>query len=331
MREGTAPPYNPPFPNQDRHVELIRGLHNLKERHRGCAVSIGNFDGVHLGHKAVLDQLAARAAELGVPALVMLFEPQPAEYLAPERAPPRLTRLREKLRALDVDAVDQVLCVRFDAAFSRTTAGDFVRDILHRRLGARHVLVGDDFRFGKGREGDIAFLRTMAGELGFSVGCRDTFTVDGERVSSTRMRAALEEGDLELARRLLGYDYNLYGRVAHGDKRGRTIGFPTANVHLHRLKVPVSGVFAVHLHCLGQEALSAVANLGHRPTVRGGDAVPLLEVHVLDYDGDLYGRHVRVDFLRRIRDEQRFESFDALKAQIQDDVTAARRYFATPA
>jgi len=311
-------------------VELIRGLHNLKERHRGCAVSIGNFDGVHLGHKAVLDQLAARARALGVPALVMLFEPQPAEYFAPERAPARLTRLREKLRALDVDAVDQVLCVRFDAAFSRITAGDFVRDIIHRRLGARHVLVGDDFRFGKGRAGDLAFLQAMAGELGFSVSCRDTFMVDGERVSSTRVRAALEVGDLETARRLLGYDYNMYGRVAHGDKRGRTIGFPTANVHLHRLKVPVSGVFAVHLQCAGQGPLPGVANLGHRPTVRGGDPVPLLEVHLLDYDADLYGRQVRVDFLKRLRDEQRFESFDALKAQIQDDVNAARRYFATP-
>ncbi|MDZ7752769.1 MAG: bifunctional riboflavin kinase/FAD synthetase [Gammaproteobacteria bacterium] len=310
-------------------MELIRGLHNLKDRHRGCAVSIGNFDGVHLGHKAVLDQLAVQARRLEVPALVMLFEPQPAEYFAPERAPVRLTRLREKLRALDGDAVDQVLCVRFDAAFSHITADSFVRDILHRRLGARHVLVGDDFRFGKGRAGDLAFLSGLAPELGFTVGCRDTFEVDGERVSSTRVRAALQAGDLELARRLLGYDYNLYGRVAHGDKRGRTIGFPTANVHLHRLKVPVSGVFAVRLHCNGAAPLLGVANLGHRPTVRGNEPVPLLEVHLLDYDGDLYGRHVRVDFLKHLRDERRFESFDALKAQIEDDVTAARRYFAT--
>lgn len=316
------------FQPRHRHVELIRGLHNLRERHRGAAISIGNFDGVHLGHKAVLDQLAERAAALGVPALVMLFEPQPAEFFAPDKAPARLTRLREKLRALDVDAVDQVLCVRFDAAFAAITAESFVRDVVYGRLDARHVMVGDDFRFGRGRAGDFAFLKAQGEALGFEVSRQATFSLDGERVSSTRVRRALQTGDLGLASRLLGYHYCMYGRVAHGDKRGRTIGFPTANVHLHRLKVPLSGVFAVRLAGAGPEPLPGVANVGHRPTVRGGEPMPLLEVHLFDFEGDIYGRHVRIDFLKRLRDERRFESFEALKAQIHNDATAARSYFA---
>lgn len=328
MRRGRGP-IIPPFSNRGASVELIRGLHNLKPRHRGAAVSIGNFDGVHLGHKAVLDQLAGRAAALGVPALVMVFEPQPAEYFAPARAPARLTRLREKLRALDIDAVDRVLCVRFDADFAAITAEAFVIDILDRRLNARHVLVGDDFRFGHARGGDFQLLARMGAELGFEVDRQATFSLDGQRVSSTRVRDALERGDLELARRLLGYDYCMYGRVAHGDKRGRTIGYPTANVHLHRLKVPVRGVFAVQMAGIGPDPLPGVANVGHRPTIRGGEPVPLLEVHLLDFAGDIYGRHVRVDFLKRIRDEQRFGSFDELKTQIHRDEAVAREFFTT--
>jgi riboflavin kinase/FMN adenylyltransferase len=309
-------------------VELIRGLHNLRPRHRGCAVTIGNFDGVHLGHKAVLDQLARRATELAVPALVMIFEPQPQEFFAPARVPARLTRLREKLRALDLDCVDRVLCVRFDERFAATTAQGFVDDILVAGLGARYVVVGDDFRFGHRRLGDFAFLASAGERRGFEVVRQETFTLDGERVSSTRVRQALEAGDLPAARRLLGYDFGMHGRVAHGDQRGRTLGYPTANVHVHRRAVPLRGVFAVRVHGAAERAVDGVANIGYRPTIAGGLKAPLLEVHLLDFSGNLYGRHVRVDFLLRIRDERRFASLDELKAQIARDEQDARRFFA---
>jgi riboflavin kinase/FMN adenylyltransferase len=314
---------------REHHVELIRGLHNLRRRHRGCAVTIGNFDGVHLGHKAVLDQLAAAAAGEGVPALVMIFEPQPNEFFAPERAPARLTRLREKLQALDRDGVDRVLCIRFTDAFAAYSAERFVDEVLVERLDVRFLAVGDDFRFGRGRTGDFAFLEAAGRRHGFRVVRRDTFSDGGERVSSTRIRSLLERGDLEGAAALLGRPYGLCGRVAHGHKRGRIIGYPTANVHLHRLKVPVRGVFAVGVTGIHEAPLPGVANVGLRPTVEEGRKMPLLETHLLDFDGDIYGRHVRVDLLHRIRDEMRFASLEALKAQILADETAARAWFAS--
>jgi riboflavin kinase/FMN adenylyltransferase len=307
-------------------MELIRGLHNLRPRHRGCVATIGNFDGVHLGHKAVLDQLAAVARAIGLPALVMIFEPQPQEYFAPDRAPARLTRLREKLRALNTDAVDRVLCVRFDARFSQLSASDFVERVLVGGLGVRHVAVGDDFRFGHARRGDFEFLAAAGRRLGFAVVRRDTLLLDGERVSSTRVREALEQGDLAGARRLLGYDFAMHGRVAHGDKRGRQLGFPTANIYLHRKAVPLRGVFAVQVDGVAPQPLPGVANVGVRPTV-GGLRMPILEVHLLDFSGDIYGRHVRVDFLTRLRDERRFESLEHLQAQILRDVEHSREFF----
>ncbi len=306
-------------------MELIRGLHNLRPRHRGCVATIGNFDGVHLGHKAVLDQLADKAHALSVPALVMIFEPQPQEFFAPEKVPARLTRLREKLRALDLDQVNRVLCVRFDARFAAISAAEFVQGILVDGLGVRYVVVGDDFRFGHARQGDFQFLQASGRQHGFEVGRRDTFSTDGARVSSSRVRYALERGDLEGAARLLGYVFNMTGRVAHGDKRGRTIGYPTANIYLHRRSVPLQGVFAVRVAGVDQQPLAGVANVGVRPTV-GGLRLPILEVHLFDFNGDIYGRHVRVDFLHRIREEKRFASLDELKAQIRGDEQEAREY-----
>lgn len=250
-------------------MELIRGLHNLRPEHRGCVATIGNFDGVHLGHKAVLSQLAAKARALSLPALVMIFEPQPQEFFAPERVPARLTRLREKLHALDMDEVDRVLCVRFDAAFAAVAAEDFVCGILAEGLGVRYVVVGDDFRFGHRRRGDFEFLQAEGARLGFEVARRDTFSLNGVRVSSSRVREALERGDLGGARDLLGYVFNMTGRVAHGDKRGRTIGYPTANIYLHRRSVPLQGVFAVRVAGIDDDPLPAVANVGVRPTVGG--------------------------------------------------------------
>jgi len=307
-------------------MELIRGLHNLKPRHHGCVATIGNFDGVHLGHQAVIGQLAVKSGDLGVPTTVITFEPQPREYFTHGQTPARLTRLREKLQALRRYAVDRVLVLRFDARLADMEAEEFIDRILIDGLGVRYLVVGDDFRFGHRRAGDFAMLQRAGKAHGFQVVNLHTFSIDGERVSSTRIRDALAEGNLAAAEKLLGRPYRMSGRVARGDQRGRTIGFPTANLHLHRKKVPLSGVFAVELFGLEREPVQGVANVGTRPTVDGTRT--LLEVHLFDFDRDIYGRYVDVDFLHGIRDEMRFESFDALKAQIARDVDAARRYFA---
>jgi riboflavin kinase/FMN adenylyltransferase len=307
-------------------MELIRGLHNLKPRHHGCVATIGNFDGVHLGHQAVIGQLAVKSGDIGVPTTVITFEPQPREYFTHGHTPARLTRLREKLQALRRYAVDRVLVLRFDARLADMEAEEFIDRILIAGLGVRYLVVGDDFRFGHRRAGDFAMLQRAGDAHGFQVVNLHTFSIDGERVSSTRIRDALADGDLAAAEKLLGRPYRMSGRVARGDQRGRTIGFPTANLHLHRKKVPLSGVFAVELFGLEREPVQGVANVGTRPTVDGTRT--LLEVHLFDFDRDIYGSYVDVDFLHGIRDEVRFESFDALKAQIARDVEAARRYFA---
>lgn len=307
-------------------MELIRGAHNLRPRHRGCVATIGNFDGVHLGHQAVLGQLAQKAGELGLPAVVITFEPQPPEFFAPDRAPPRLTRFREKLQALRRYAVDRVLCIRFDRSFAQLPPQAFIERILVEGLDVRYLVVGDDFRFGHQRGGDFAMLQSAGAAHDFPVVNMHTFGIDGERVSSTRVREALAGGNLERAEQLLGRPYRISGRVSRGDQRGRTIGFPTANVHLHRRRAPLQGVFAVEVFGLDREPWPGVANVGNRPTVDG--TCSLLEVHLLDFAQDIYGRHVHVDFLLRIRAERRFESFEALKAQIQLDAQAARDFFA---
>lgn len=307
-------------------MEIIRGLYNLRPRHQGCVATIGNFDGVHLGHQAVLGQLAEKAEALGLPLVVVTFEPQPQEFFRPEESPPRLTRFREKVQALRRYAVDRVLLLRFDAAFSRQSPDEFIQRLLVDGLAVRYLVVGDDFRFGKNREGDFARLQAAGQEYGFEVVNMHTFMLDGERVSSTRVREALAMGDLNEAEKLLGRIYRMSGRVAHGDKRGRTIGFPTANIHLHRKAIPLRGVFVVELYGIAGEPLAGVANLGTRPTVDGMRT--LLEVHLFNFDRDIYGAHVHVNFLHKLRDEQRFADFEALKAQILRDVAHARDYFA---
>jgi len=306
-------------------VKLIRGLHNLKPEHRGCVATIGNFDGVHLGHQNVLGQLAEKAAELHLPTVVVVFEPQPGEYFAADRAPPRLTRFREKLEALSRYSVDRVLCLPFNASLAALSADEFIQRVLIDGLGLRYLVVGDDFRFGNGRDGDFDRLRRAGDRYGFDVVNMHTFAVDGERVSSTRIRNALADGDMGAAARLLGRSYRMSGRVAHGDKRGRTIGFPTANIFLHREVSPLKGVFMVEMFGLDREPWPGVANLGNRPTVDGTRT--LLEVHLLGLDREIYGQHVHVDFLRRLRPEQRFPSFDDLKNQIHADVVQARAWF----
>jgi riboflavin kinase / FMN adenylyltransferase len=306
-------------------MRVIRGLHNLKPAHRGCVATIGNFDGVHLGHRAVFQRLRDRGRALGLPVTVIIFEPQPMEFFAPDAAPARLTRLREKLAALAGEGIDQVVLLEFGPRLARMGARDFVRQLLVDGLGVRHLLVGDDFRFGRGREGDYPLLEVMGGEHGFAVENLHTVTHGEERVSSTRVREALARGELELARHLLGRPYRICGRVAHGDKRGRTIGYPTANVDLHRRASPLRGVYAVVVHDLADQPWPGVANIGFRPTV-GGTKRHLLEVHLFEFQGEIYGRHVQVEFRLKLREERKFDSFNELKLQIDRDAAAAREY-----
>ena len=308
-------------------MELIRGLHNLRPKHRGCAVTIGNFDGIHLGHQAVIRQLAERAKSLSVPAMALLFEPQPREFFAPSAAPARLTRLREKLLALRSQPVDRVLCVRFDARFAAIEPEDFVRRVLVQGLGARFVVVGKDFRYGHRRRGDIRLLEDMGKKNGFEVATAAMFEVGGTRVSSTGVRTALAEGDLASAAKLLGRPYQMCGRVVHGKKIGRSIGIPTANIRLHRRRAPIEGIFVVEMTNVAGERLPAVASVGVRPTI--GGTQPLLEVHLLDTNRDIYGHYVAVDFLQRLREERRYDSLEELRPQILRDIDAAREYFRT--
>jgi riboflavin kinase / FMN adenylyltransferase len=303
-------------------MDLVRGLHNLAPRHRGCVATIGNYDGVHLGHQHIIAALRERASTLGVPAVVVTFEPTPREYFEGAAAPARLTRLREKLQALASCGVDRVVVLRFDDRMRGMAAAEFVDRLLVAGLGARHLVVGHDFHFARRREGTIDTLRAAGAVHGFTVEEVDQFLVDGERVSSSLVREALNRGDLDRASRLLGRPYRMAGRVRLGKRLGRQLGYPTANLSLHRKVVPLWGIFAVRASGAGLRDHPAVASLGTRPTVDGTE--PLLEVHLFDWDGDLYGRYLDVDFVARLRDEQKFESLDALVAQMHRDAAAAR-------
>ena len=310
-------------------MELIRGLTNLKPAHHGCVLAIGNFDGVHRGHQIIIEQLHRLAQSLDAPASLLTFEPLPREVLDPANAPARLTRLREKLIALRDSGLERVLCVHFDHAFSRLSPEQFIETLLIQRLGVRALVVGDDFRFGHRGSGDIALLRSAGKRYGYQVVDCARFELHGRRVSSSWVREALAQGNLALSAELLGRPYCIHGRVAHGDQLGRTINYPTANIRLLRDKAPVSGVFAVRLHGLDTPALPGVANIGKRPTVNGVDS--RLEVHLFDFETDIYGRQVAVELVQKIRDEQKFASLDALKAQIRHDAEQARHILQQPA
>ncbi|MCW8983400.1 MAG: bifunctional riboflavin kinase/FAD synthetase [Gammaproteobacteria bacterium] len=310
-------------------MQFIRGLHNLTSLHYGCVATIGNFDGVHLGHQAVLGQLAEKGAELGLPTVVITFEPQPQEYFSHGDVPPRLTRLREKVKALTRFSVDRVLCLSFNPRLAALSADEFVQQVLLDGLGVKYLVVGDDFHFGSNRSGNFETLKRAGEQHGFEVVNMHTFSIGGLRVSSTRVRQALQVGDLDLAEQLLGRPYRMSGRVAHGNKLGRTIGFPTANLFLHRKKTPVDGVYAVEMYGVEGEPVAGVANVGTRPTVGGTRS--LLEVHLFNFNREIYRAHVNVDFLLKIREERKFESFDALKQQILKDGEQAENFFKTRA
>ena len=306
-------------------MRLIRGLHNLHHSQLGSALTIGNFDGLHRGHLAVLRHLQQRAAERRLATTVMTFEPTAQEDFSPQTAPARLQRLRDKLAMLQELEVNQVHCLRFNRELAELSADTFVRQILVEGLDVRYLVVGDDFRFGKDRSGDFAFLQQAGQRYGFEVVSTRTFLEGEDRVSSTRIRQVLAEGDLAMAEQLLGRPYRICGRVSPGQQRGRTIGFHTANVRLHRVVSPLKGVFAVRVYGLGAEALNGVANVGTRPTVDGSYCV--LEIHLFDFDSDIYGRYLDVEFCRKLREEKKFESFEALKQQIEFDVEQARTFF----
>src|SRR5574343_1450712 len=288
-------------------------------------VAIGNFDGVHLGHAALLRRLVAVAAERGLEPVVLTFEPHPREFFAPDSAPARLTTMREKLELLADSGIARVMICPFRAPFAALSAEAFIQDVLVSGCQARHVLVGDDFRFGRGRSGDLELLNLVGAECGFTAEALGSVTVDGERVSSSAVRKALVAGDMAHASRLLGRPYMMDGQVSHGQKLGRQLGFATANLRIKHNPLPMTGVFAVEVAGLGEKPWPGVANLGVRPTV--GGTRPLLEVHLFDFNRDIYGAHISVRFLHKLRDEQRFPNFDALKAQIAADAAAARALF----
>jgi len=290
------------------------------------ALTIGNFDGVHLGHQAMLAELTRAAGRLGMPSCVLTFEPHPREFFAPDKAPTRLTSLREKLELLAGRGIDRVHLCRFDYRFAQITAEDFIERIIARGLGARWLLAGDDFRFGARRAGDLVMLKRNGARLGVEVSALASFVQDGERVSSTAVRRALAAGELARAERLLGRPYSISGRVVRGDGLGRKLGFPTANVQMKHNRPPLTGIFAVRLHGASAAPLRGVASLGVRPTVKQQDA-PVLEVHALDYEGDLYRRHVRVEFLRKFRDEEKYADLATLTRRITLDVENARAFF----
>ncbi|MBT9568150.1 MAG: bifunctional riboflavin kinase/FAD synthetase [Thiobacillus sp.] len=306
-------------------MRFTHGLCPLKSPH---AVTIGNFDGLHLGHQAMLARLQAIARERDLPACVLSFEPHPREFFTPDQAPARLSSLREKAEYLRQLGIDRLHVLRFDRAFSSLTADAFVEQVLVRTLQTRYVLVGDDFRYGAARAGDFASLETAGRMHGFDAEFLPTVEVAGERASSTAVRRALAAGDLDHATRLLGRPYSISGRVVHGDKLGRDIGFPTANIQLKHNRPPLMGIFAVEVCGLDGKMLPGVASLGKRPTVKRADAVPVLEVHLFDFDTEIYGRRVRVDFLHKLRDEEKYPDLDSLVAQIGRDVDHAKTFLA---
>lgn len=308
------------------HASVFRDVRGGPLCPQGSVVCIGAFDGLHQGHRALLRRAVARARALGVPAVALGFEPLPREFFAAGDAsatqPPRLMLPRDKVQGMQAEGIDRAGLLRFNQALIAMSAEDFVREVLVQRLAAREVWVGPQFRFGNGRGGDIGTLRTLGAELGFTAGELEPVQVDGERVSSTRIRAALGAGDFAEAERLLGAPYTIGGRVVRGNQLGRTLGFPTANLRF-RGKVPaLRGIYATRVHGVAEQPWPAVSSFGTRPTVDGTE--PLLESHLFDFEGDLYGRRIEVEFVAWLRDEEKFPDLPALVAQMHRDAAQAR-------
>ncbi|MBS0582989.1 MAG: bifunctional riboflavin kinase/FAD synthetase [Proteobacteria bacterium] len=294
---------------------------------RGSVVCIGAFDGVHLGHRAVLACVRERARELNLDAVVASFEPLPREFFAHGRPVARLSNVREKIEQFRAARVDRALLLRFNAALAAMSAQDFVERVLVRRLNAREVWVGEGFRFGHARGGDVDLLQRLGREHGFAAQALDPVVVEGERISSSAIREALAGGSFALAAHWLGRPFAIGGHVVRGQQLGRKLGYPTANLRLGSRTSPVDGIFAVKVHGVAETVLPGVASLGVRPTVNGKE--PLLEAHVFDFEGDLYGRRIQVEFVEKLRDEEKFADLDAMVKQIDRDAAQAREILGT--
>jgi riboflavin kinase/FMN adenylyltransferase len=306
-------------------MKLIRGLYNLTQPLPASAVTIGNFDGVHRGHQTVIRQLRRVAETEGLPTVVIIFEPQPIEFFAPDKAPGRLARFREKIAYLKSQQIDYLLCLRFDADFASQSAEEFVQRILVDGLNTKHLVIGDDFHFGHQRQGNFTFLQENSARFGFSVDETETLLHDGARVSSTRVRECIEGENFNGAAELLGRPYSLSGRIAHGKKLGRQLGYPTINIKMGDKTLIVKGIFAVQVKGIDNRELRGVASIGTRPTVNGVDTI--LEVYILDFNRDVYGYRVVVEFLHKIRDEEKFASLDELTTHIAQDTEKAKAFF----
>ena len=306
-------------------MQLVRGLYNLRQSLSASAVTIGNFDGVHRGHQLVIKQLKQVANAAALPSVVIIFEPQPIEFFAPDQAPKRLSRFREKIAFLKAQDIDYLLCLRFDQSLASLSAEAFVQQILLGKLNTRQLVIGDDFHFGKNRQGNFAFLLQHSNRFGFVVAETETLLLNGARVSSTRVRECIQQNDFDQAAELLGRPYALGGKIAHGQKLGRQLGYPTINIKLGDKTLIVKGIFAVHVKGIDNRVLKGVASIGTRPTVAGVDTI--LEVYILDFDENVYGRSVNVEFLHKIRDEQKFDSLEELTRNMDRDTERAIAYF----
>jgi riboflavin kinase/FMN adenylyltransferase len=304
-------------------MQILRGLHSTD--FRPLAVTIGNFDGVHLGHQAMLKELRETAQALGLQTAVVTFEPHPREFFTPQQAPARLTSLREKLELFRGMGMDRVYVSPFDRVFAQKSADDFILTLVES-LRAQHVLIGDDFRFGSGRGGDFALMQQAGKQHGFAVKAMHSVLQDGVRVSSTAIRNALAEGKLDIARDYLARPYSISGRVVHGDAMGRKLGYPTANIQMKHNLPPLKGVYVVQVHSDGLGVLQGVASLGLRPTLKH-DAKYVLEVHLFEFAQQIYGKHLRVEFLHKLRNEMKFDGLEALTRQIASDVNGAKQWF----
>ncbi len=309
------------------HNRFIRGIHNLRAGDKGSVVTIGSYDGVHLGHQTIMKQVVEKSRQTGLHSIAVVFEPHPNEYFSQEKAPARLMTFREKVLALYQSGIDRVCCLRFNESLRSLSAAEFVQQVLVDGLAVKYLVVGDDFRFGQDRSGDYDYLHRAGQQFGYEVTDSSTFEIDSERVSSTRIRKALQDSDFELAERLLGKPYRISGRVAYGQQLARQWGVPTANVHLRRYRSPLQGVYAVRTWLPDGSVQPGVANVGVRPTI-GQKIKPILEVHLLDFADNLYGQRVAVEFVHKLREEQKFDSLELLRQQIYQDIESARAYFA---
>jgi riboflavin kinase/FMN adenylyltransferase len=304
-------------------MKIIRGIDNLNNQFTQCVLTLGNFDGVHLGHQQLINHLIKQGKKLNLPTVVMLFEPQPLEFFCKQQAPARLTSFKEKMTLIEKLGIDYIIAIPFTQTFANMSAQDFIQDWLINQLKAKYIVIGDDFRFGRERKGDINLLQQYTDNYHLTVESMPTFVWNNLRISSTAVREALLNSDFKLAHCLLGRDYTIQGRVVHGNALARQLGFPTANIHLNRKKPALQGVYLVKVkNCCSNQYYHGIANIGIRPTIQGKKAI--LEVNLFDFSGDIYGQYLDITFIHKLRDEKKFASLADLKQQISQDICTAK-------